>query len=65
MFISFAANRSNGFKSWSDAHPSTSNDDVYPTSVTVVAFVVPSLDDVKAAEQPGCPWVVPAVSISL
>ena len=65
MFISFAVSRSDGFKSWSDAHPSASNDDDYPTGATAVALAVPSFDDVEAGEQPGCPWVVPAVSVSL
>jgi hypothetical protein len=64
MFISFAASRSGGFKSWSDAHPSASNDDDYPTGATAAALAIPSFDDVKAAEQTGCPWVVPAVSVS-
>ena len=65
MFISFAVSRSDGFKSWSDAHPSASNDDDHPAGATAVALAVPSFDDVEAAEQPGCPWVVPAVSVSL
>jgi hypothetical protein len=55
MFNSFAASRSDGFKSWSDAHPSASNDDDDPIGATAVALAVPSFDDVKAAEQPGCP----------
>ena len=65
MFISFAASRSGGFKSWSDAHPSTSNDDDCPSGANVVALAVPSFDDVEAVEQPGCPWVVRDVSVSL
>ena len=48
MFISFAASRSDGFKSWSDAHPSASNDDDYPTGATAVALAVPSFDDIEA-----------------
>jgi hypothetical protein len=64
VFISFAVSRSGGFKSWSDAHPSASNDEDHPTGATAVALAIPSFD-VEAAEQPGCPWVVPAVSISL
>ena len=64
MFISFAISRSDGFKSWSDAHPSASNDDDYPAGATAVALAVPSSDDVEA-EQLGCPWVVPAVGVSL
>ena len=64
MFISFAISRSGGFKSWSYAHPSASNDDDYPTGATAVALAVPSSDDVEA-EQLGCPWVVPAASVSL
>ena len=44
MYISFAASRSGGFKSWSDAHPSASNDDDYPAGATPVALAVPSLD---------------------
>ena len=64
MFISFAISRSGGFKSWSDAHPSASNDDDYPTGATAVALAVPSSDDVEA-EQLGYPWVVPAVGVSL
>ena len=64
MFISLAASRSGGFKSWSDAHPSASNRDDYPDGTTAVAFAVPSFDDIEAGEQTGCPWVVPAVSVS-
>jgi hypothetical protein len=37
MFNSFAASRSEGFKSWSDAHPPASNDDDHRTGPTVVA----------------------------
>jgi hypothetical protein len=65
MFNSFAASRSEGFKSWSDAHPPASNDDDHPTGPTAVTLAVPSLEAVEAAEQPGCPWVVPAMSVSL
>ena len=65
MFNSFAASRSEDFKSWSDAHPPASNDDDDPTGPTAAALAVLSFDDVKAAEQPGCPRVVPAVSVSL
>ena len=65
MFISFAASRSGGFKSWSDAHPSTGNDDDCPSGANVVALAVPSFGDVQAVEQPGCPRVVPDVSVSL
>jgi hypothetical protein len=65
MFISFAASRSRDFKSWSDAHPSASNDDDYPTDATAVALAVPSFDDTEAAEQAGRPRVVHAVSVSL
>jgi hypothetical protein len=55
MFISFTASRSGGFKNWSDAHPSASNDDDYPISATAVDLAVPSFDDIEAAEQPNCP----------
>jgi hypothetical protein len=65
MFISFAASRSGGFKSWSDAHPSTGNDDNDSSGANVVALAVPSFDDVEVVEQPGCPWVVPDLSVSL
>jgi hypothetical protein len=65
MFISFAISRSGGFKSWSDAHPSASNDDDYPTGTTAVALAVPSLEAVEATGQLGCPWVVPAMGVSL
>ena len=65
MFISLAVSRSGGFKSWSDAHPSASNDDDHPAGATAAALPVPSFDDAEAAEQTGCPWIVPAVSISL
>jgi hypothetical protein len=65
MFISFAVSRSRGFKSWSDAHLSASNDDDHPTGAAAAALPVPSFDDSKATEQTGCPWVVPAVSVSL
>jgi hypothetical protein len=65
MFISFAASRSGGLKSWSDAHLSVSNNDHYPIGVNIVALAVPSFDDVETVEQPGCPWVVPDVSVSL
>ena len=64
-FISFAVRRSGGFKSWSDAHPSASNGDDHPPGATAVAFAVPSFEDVEAVEQPGCPWIVPAVGVSL
>jgi hypothetical protein len=65
IFISFVANRSGSFKSWSDAHSSASNDRDYSTGPTAAALAVLSFDDVKATEQPGCPWVVHAVSVSL
>jgi hypothetical protein len=65
MFISFVASRSGSFKSWSDAHSSASNDDDHPTGATAAALAIPSFGDAEAAEQTGCPWVVPAVSISL
>jgi hypothetical protein len=65
MFISLAVSRSEGLKSWSNAHPSASNDDDHPAGAPAVALAVPSFDDAEAAEQPGCSWVVPAVSISL
>ncbi len=65
MFISFAASRSGGFKSWSDAHPSTGNDGDYPTGANMIALAVPSFDEVEAVEHPGCPWGVSAVSVSL
>ena len=65
MFISFATSRSGRFKSWSDAHPSASNDDDHPPGATAVTLAIPILDDAEAAEQKGCPWVVSAVSISL
>ena len=64
MFISFAISRSDGFKSWSDAHPSASNDDDYPTGAAAVALAVPSSDDVET-EQLGYPWVVPAMGVPL
>jgi hypothetical protein len=50
MFISFAASRSGGLKSWSDAHLSASNNDHYPTGVNVVALAVLSFDDVETVE---------------
>ena len=65
MFISLAVSHSRGFKSWSDAHPSASNDDDHPAGATAAALPVPSFDDAEAAEKTGCPWVVPAVSVSL
>jgi hypothetical protein len=65
MFISFVASRSGSFKSWSDAHSSANNDRDDSTGPTAAALAVLSFDDVTAAEQPGCPWVVPAVSVSL
>jgi len=64
MFISLAASRSGVFKSWSDAHPSASNDDDHPTGATAAALAIPSYHDMEAAEQAGCPWAVPAVSVS-
>ena len=64
MFISFVASRSGGFKSWSDAHSSASNDRDDSTGPTAAAFAIPSIDDIEAAEQTGCPWAVPAVSVS-
>ena len=69
MFISFAVSRSvsrsGGLKSWSDAHPSASNDDDHHTGATAAALPVPSFDDAETAEQPGCPWVVPAAGVLL
>jgi len=65
MFISLAVSRSEGLKSWSDAHPSASNDDDHPAGAPAVALAVPSFDDAEVMKQPGCPWVVPAVSVSL
>ncbi len=64
MFISSAASRSGRFKSWSDAHPSASNDDHHPRGATAVALAIPSFDDAEAAEQKGCSWVVSTVSVS-
>jgi hypothetical protein len=65
MFVSFAASRSGGFKSWLDAHPSTGKDDDCPSGAIMVALAVTSFDNVRAVEQPGCPWVVWDVSVSL
>jgi len=65
MVISFAASRSGGYKSWSDAHPSASNDDDHSIAAAAAALAIPSFDDIEAGEQTGCPWVVPAVSVSL
>ena len=65
MFMSVAVSRSREFKSWSDAHPSASNDDDHPAGATAAALPVPSFDHVEPAEQTGCPWIVPAVSVSL
>jgi hypothetical protein len=44
---------------------SASNDRDDSTGPTAAALAVLSFDDVKAAEQPDCPWVVPAASVSL
>jgi hypothetical protein len=46
MYISIVAGRSGGFKSWSDAHPSASNDDDDPAGAASVALAVPSFDDI-------------------
>jgi hypothetical protein len=65
MFISFAASRSGGFKSWSDAHLLAGNTDDDPTGTNVVALAVLIFEDIQALEQPRYQWVVPAVSVSL
>jgi hypothetical protein len=65
MFISLAVSRSGGFKSWSDAHPSASNDDDHPAVAPAVALAVPSFDDAEVTKRPGCPWIIPALNVSL
>ncbi len=55
MLISLAVSRSGAFKSWSDAHPSASNDDDHPPGATAVTLAIPILDDAEAADQKGCP----------
>ena len=65
MYISFATSRVAGFKKWSDAHPSASNDDDYPAGATPVALAAPSVEGMEIKNQPHCPWWVPGVGVSL
>jgi hypothetical protein len=65
MYISFATSRAAGFKKWSAAHPTASNDDDYPAGATPVALGAPSIADVETRNQPHCPWLVPGVGMSL
>ena len=53
--------RTNGFKNWSIAHPSDSNDDDHPGGVMPIALAVPVPDEPIMAppEQPHRPWFVP------
>jgi hypothetical protein len=65
MYISFATSRVAGFKKWSDAHPSASNDDDYPAGATPIALAAPRVEEVELKNQPHCPWLVPGVGVSL
>ena len=53
--------RATGFKKWSIAHPSDSNDDDHPGRVTPIALAVPFPDEPIMAppEQTHRPWIVP------
>jgi hypothetical protein len=65
MYISFATSGATGFKKWSDAHPSASNDDDYPAGATPVALAAPLVEEAETRNQPHCPWLVPGVGMSL
>jgi hypothetical protein len=65
MYISFSTSRAAGFKKWSDAHPSASNDDDYPAGATPVALAAPSVDGADATEHPYRAWLVPGVGVSI
>jgi len=65
MYISFSTSRAAGFKKWSDAHPSASNDDDYPAGATPIALAAPSAGGADASEQSYRAWLVPGVGVSI
>ena len=62
MYISLAESRANGFRKWSDAHPSHSNDDdgeVARDDAIAIADLDIDYAVMTAPEQTHGPWRVP------